>query len=175
MSCLLTSGINAQACKDGTPGVIKAYITDFANVTSYTIVDGVITAMTLATGRQFWEYNQIKESSDWMEELIVNVQAGSIGYSQTLNIVIPKRDVPKRNELLLVAQNTLMIIVKDANELYWVLGLTRGCDLDSGSKYESGKKLGDNNGWTLVFKASEGQPAPAIAPTLIPTLIVPAS
>lgn len=175
MACLLTSGINALACKDGTPGVIRALVTDFSNVEAYTETAGVITSITMASGSQFWEYKQIKESASWMEDLTVNVQAGSIGYAQTLNLVIPKRDTQKRNELKLLAQNTLIVICEDANGLYWVLGLTRGMDLDAGSKYDSGIKLGDSNGWTLVFKASEHDPAQEVNSALIDDLLLPAS
>ncbi|MEI7668512.1 MAG: hypothetical protein WCJ33_00315 [Pseudomonadota bacterium] len=175
MACLLTSGINALACKDGTPGVIEAYITELSNISSYTETAGVVTAITMASGTQFWRYQQIKESSSWTEDLVTNVQAGSIGYGQTLNLVIPKRDVAKRNELKLVAQNTLAIICKDSNGLYWFIGLTRGADLDNGSKYDSGIKLGDGNGWTLVFKGSEHDPAPSVDSAIIAALLTPAS
>lgn len=176
MACALTSGINATTCKDGTPGIIEAYITEFSNIASYTEVAGVITAITMVnhTHAQFWQYQQIKESASWTEEEIDNVQAGSVGWKQTVNLVIPKRDVDKRNQIKLLAQNSLVIIVKDVNLKYWIIGLTRGADL-TGAKYDSGIKLGDANGWTLPFTAAEHDPAQEVQSSIIAALLLPAS
>lgn len=175
MACALTTGINSTVCKDGTPGVIRFFITELANIESYTLSAGVVTAMDLVAGKQFWIYEQIKESSSWTEELITNVQAGSIGFSQTVNISIPRRTAEKVNEIKLLAQNSLVVIVEDANNFYSIIGLTRGADLDNGSKYDSGIKLGDKNGWDLVFKGSEHDPAPSVSAAIVARLTHPAS
>lgn len=175
MSCALTQGINSIACKDGTPGIVEAYITELSNITSYEETAGVITDVTLASGKQFWRYQQIKESANWTEEANINVQAGSVGWAQTVNLVIPKRETTKRNEIKLLAQNTLAIIVKDVNNTYWFIGLVRGADMDNGTKYDSGIKLGDANGWNLVFKAAEHDPAQEVDSSIIASLLVPAS
>lgn len=172
MACALTTGINSLVCKDGTPGVVEAYIVEQSKIASITVTDGVVTALTLTVPGQYWVYTQIKESASWSEDASINVQAGSVGWAQTLNLIIPKRETAKRNEILNLAQNTLSIICKDKNGKYWLLGMVAGCDMDSGTKYESGTKLGDVNGWTLVFKAAEHDPAPEVDSSIIAALLV---
>jgi len=175
MACALTQGLSALECRSNAGGVAAIYITELENVESYTLTAGVITAMTLATGKQFWTYAQLKETSDWKEDFKISSSKGTIGYEQSVSLFIPKRDTTKRNELYLLAQNTVMVIVKDLNGYYVVVGLVRGADLADGSTYTSGKAISDDNAWSLNLQAKEGQPAPELDATLIADLLLPAS
>jgi hypothetical protein len=175
MSCALTQGFDTLDCKDNTGGVIEFLITELANLESITTTDGAITAITMAPGSQFWEYKQLKETADWTEDLKATPANGTIAYNQTANLVLFKRDTEKRNEIMLLAQNTVAIIVKDKNGSYWLLGEEQGCDLADGSKYASGKAGTDKNGWDLVFSAVEHEPAKEVDGTLISTLLIPHS
>lgn len=174
MSCALTQGFAVLPCKDGAGGVIKYLITEFANVVSTTEVAGVITAITMAPGSNFWEYAQLKETADWTEDIAVSSTGATIGYTQTANILLFKRDVNKRNEIKLLAQNRLIILVQDKNLIWWILGITQGCDLTS-SKYSSGKKINDDNSWPLVFVGAEVAPAQQVNSAIIAALLIPNS
>lgn len=175
MSCDLTQGFGVAACKDGSGGVIEFEISEFGSILDYTVTDGVITAITMAAGKQFWKYSQLKETSDWDETTEVSSTGGTIGYTQTANLMLFKRDTQKRNEIRLLAQNRLAIIVKDKSSIYWILGITQGCDMAKGTKYTSGKKIADDNAWSLVFTGAEHDPAFEVSADLIPALLAPAS
>ncbi len=174
MACAITSGISSIDCRDNAAGITEVYLTELSNKDTIAYTSDVITTFTLATGKQFWVFQQIKESSDWNETPKINIQGGTIGWEQDVTIVIPKRTTTKRNIITELAQNTLMCIVKDLNGLYWLIGEVRGADLSDGSKYTSGKVISDANAWTLQFKAAEGSQAREVDSTLIPDLIVPA-
>ena len=61
MSCALTSGFTLP-CRDGVGGVKTIYITELANFASATIASGVVTALTLDTGKKFWTYELTEET-----------------------------------------------------------------------------------------------------------------
>ena len=64
--------------------------------------------------------------------------------------------------MLLLAQNSLVAVVKDSNGIYWYLGKTRGIDLTANAA-STGTAQGDRSGYTLTFTGSE----PAMAPSVL--------
>ena len=158
------------------------YLTELSNIDTITYdTDGSILTFTLDVGKQFWEYAQLKQTSEWEENFKTVAENGTFGWEQLLKIRLFKRDQNKRNEIQLLAQNTLVAIVKDMNTdsgghpYYWLLGEVRGLDLADGSKYTSGKNLSDLNGWDLSFSGAEAQKARQVLYSLIPNLIIPAT
>lgn len=174
MACAITAGISSIDCRDNAAGITEVFITELANKNAIAYTSEKITTFTLTVGKQFWAFQQIKESSEWNETPKINIQGGTIGWEQDVTIVIPKRTTTKRNIITELAQNTLMIICLDLNGLYWLLGEVRGCDLADASKYASGKVISDANAWTLQFKGAEGVQAREVDSALIAALIVPA-
>lgn len=172
MSCNLTSSI-ALACKDSIGGIKRIYVTELENKSTLTSTTGNVTAFTLATGKQFWTYDFTKETGEFTEKQNTSDENGSLFYEGELKIRLNKRDVTKRNELHLLAQNRLMIIVLDRNGVYWLLGQNNGCDLMP-SQSMTGKAMGDFNGYELVFGYKEEIAAMTVNSSLISDLTAPA-
>ena len=63
-----------------------------------------------------------------------------------------------RNEIVNLAQADLLIIVKDQNGKYWLLGQVNGMSM-AASIAQTGTAYGDRNGYELNFEGAE--PAPA--------------
>jgi hypothetical protein len=59
-----------------------------------------------------------------------------------------------RNEFQVLAKNRLHIAFKDNNDECHLLGYQRGCDLTAGTE-DSGKALGDRNGYSFTFTGKE--------------------
>lgn len=173
MSCALTSSI-ALGCKDSVGGIKQILITELENKLAITSVTGNITVFTLTTGKRFWQYDFEKETSEFTEKPTPNHENGTLFYEQETKIRLNKRDVTKRNELHLLAQNRVMIIVLDRNGVYWLIGEANGCDLMP-STSPTGKAMGDFNGYELTFMGKEAQPAQTITSSLITALLVAAS
>jgi hypothetical protein len=78
-----------------------------------------------------------------------------------------------KNNLKLIAQNRLMIIVKDNNGTYWVMGEARGVDATD-IKITSGKAFGDMSGSTITFTGKEPDFDNQLTASLITSLLSPA-
>ncbi len=173
MPCALTSSI-ALGCKDAVGGLKKIYVTELENKATLTKTAGVVSAFTLATGKRFWVYDFEKEQADLVETINPSSENGTTFYSSELKVRLNKRDTTKRNELILVAVNRLLIIALDRNGIYWLMGEENGAELMP-STSNSGKAMGDFNGYDLVFGSKESAPNIEVTGSLIPSLIVAAS
>jgi hypothetical protein len=128
----------------------------------------------LASTKQFWRYELIKETSDFVEDITPSNENGTLFYKTVLNLVFNKGDVATRNKIKLLAQNELMIIIKDRNGVYWLMGEVNGATL-APSKFSSGKAMGDRNGYELVFEAMEANLMQEVTASLIADLLEPAA
>ena len=182
MACnaeLLNGGISL-GCESNTGGIKKIYIADAISVSGFQesctgITSGtceIITGLTLNPNTFFYNFDFNKNTSTYTETATVNLEAGTTFYTQTITLVIPRREQAKRNKLLLLAaaQKRLYIIVQDSNGLYWFFGQSEGCVL-TGNEGGAGITKTDFNGYTITFTAEEPYLAKEVDPALIPTII----
>jgi hypothetical protein len=165
MSCILSQGFPID-CKDNVGGIKAFFIANKEDIATMTEVAGVITAITMDTGKYFYKYDQVKESSNFAEAVNTNVQNGTVFYGQTAEIVLNKLQTNTRNEILLLAQATTLIIAQDNNGKYWLLGKQSGLDLTGGGS-ATGTAFGDRNGYTLTFTGNEQALAQEVASGVI--------
>lgn len=168
MSCALTQGYTFD-CKDNQGGIEAVWFIGYNDVTAITEASGVVTAITKASGKVFYKYQLVKNTSSWTENIQGSIENGTINYDQQLVIVINKMQVNMRNEILLLARNNMMAVVKDKNGRYWLAGRYSGLDLLSGSA-GSGTAATDRNGYTLTFSGAERELAPEVQTDVIATL-----
>lgn len=172
MACALTSG-RALDCRDSVGGIKRLLITELANKATLTTTSGAISAFTLSTGKQFWSYEQVRETSNFSEAIQASVENGTLAYETTLTAIFNKGETSTRNQIRLLAQNRLMVIAEDRNGKYWLIGESNGAELTAGT-YASGTAMGDRNGYELTFIAKEAEPIKEVASGLIATLLAPA-
>lgn len=173
MSCVSFSGGIANDCANNIGGLTKLYLTDFANITSYTESGGTVSAVTLAGATSsygFYEFAFNRNSATFTEDLVKSVEAGSALFEQTVTVTIPRRDVTKRNTLSLLTQRDLAVIVKDSNGLYWYVGAVEGMYL-SESTSTSGTAKADGSNYVLTLKGFEQNRAYAIAGATVTALL----
>lgn len=168
MSCALTTGFTLD-CRQSNGGIEAVYFTEIANKATLTAASGVITAFTLAAAKKFFKYELRKKTGQLEQNIQVNNENGTVFYEQTLTVKLDKLEVNKRNEILLLAKNNLMVIVKDNNGKYWLVGETRGALLSAG-KGTTGTAFGDMSGFELTFTGEEPELAKEVDSTLIATL-----
>jgi hypothetical protein len=165
MACALTQGYSLD-CRDSLGGITEVYFIEKGNVSSTTEASGVITAITKGSGKVFRKYELVPGTSSLTENINANVQNGTVFYAQELSIILNKLQANTRNEILLLAQNTLLAVVGDNNGKYWFLGKVHGLNL-SGGNGATGTAQGDRSGYTLTFSASESSLAPEVASNII--------
>ena len=172
MSCCNALTEITYSCLANSGGVREILISCYDNVTGATISNGLITGVTLATASSFKSFQFNKNTSSINEEATVDLANGVTIYTQTVNLVIPYREVAKRNAILLLAdgQPNLHVIVRDYNDKYWWVGYFAGANLTTLTT-GSGTLKTDANGYVLGLVAEEPKLAYEVDPAVIPTLI----
>lgn len=169
---LITGGI-ACGCENNLGGISEILITDYCNLVSITTGtasnEGIVTAISLTASNCFYEYCFNKNTSSLVEQAIVSIENGSLFYQQTGTVVIPRREVAKRNALAMLMQKNLLVIVKDQNGLYWLIGEQNGANVTDVNS-TSGVVKGDLNGYTITILGEEPFQAKEVDPTIIAAL-----
>jgi hypothetical protein len=165
MACALTQGYVLD-CKDSLGGITEVYFMSKQDLSSYTAASGVVTAITKASGKKFYKYELVKETSSVTETINTSVENGTIFYQQELVTILNKLQVNSRNEILLLAKNLLVAIAKDNNGKYWIMGLTNGIDMTAGTG-QTGTAYGDRSGYSLTFTGKEPELAYEVSGSII--------
>ena len=168
MSCALSQSYTFD-CKDNIGGLKAVWFIGWNDVSSLTESSGTITAITKASGKVFYKYQLVRNTSSFTENIAGSVENGTVVYNQELAIIINKMQVSMRNEILLLAKNNMMAVIEDQNGRYWLAGRYNGLDLLSGSA-STGTAQADRNGYTLTFSGGEKEMAPAVQASVIATL-----
>lgn len=168
ISCALQSDYSF-GCDVGAGGTIECWIIESSNISALVESSGTITTVTKLAGKVFRKYQLVLETANFEEDIVGNRQNGTILYDQKGTIVINKQSVAVRNEILLMALNTLTIIIHDQNDTYRLFGRVNGLRLEGGSA-ATGTALADRNGYTLNFTGKEAALAPFVSAAAILTL-----
>lgn len=169
MACALTQGYTLD-CKDSLGGIKAVWLIAHANVSSVTEASGIVSAITKAASKVFYKYELVKNTGALTETITASVENGTVFYAQELSVVLNKLQANTRNEILLLAKNTLMAVVQDANDKYWLLGRYTGLDVTGGTA-ATGTAQGDRSGYTLTFTGGEKELAPEVASGIIAGLV----
>jgi len=170
MSCsALTAGF-LDLCNDGTGGIEAIWIAN-GPVESITETAGVITAITVngaaLTPSDFFKFETPRQTSSLTEQATVSQENGTLFFDQQLTCVFNRLEASKRDQLLLMAQATSMVVVcKDGNGKYWSVGIEKGSFLVSASA-TSGVTYGDRNGYEVVLGGLEASPIFEVTSTIV--------
>jgi len=170
MSCsALTAGF-LDLCNDGTGGIEAIWIAN-GPVESITETAGVITAITVngaaLTPSDFFKFETPRQTSSLTEQATVSQENGTLFFDQQLTMVFNKMQASSRDQLLLMAQATTMVVVcKDGNGKYWSVGIEKGSFLVSASA-TSGVSYGDRNGYEVVLGGLEASPIFEVTSTIV--------
>jgi hypothetical protein len=171
MACALTQGYTLD-CREGMGGSKEFYIAEHSAIESYTQATGVVSALSMATGKQFYKYAQERATSEVEETIQANTENGTVYVASNIKLVLNRRQVSVRNEIMLLAKNLVVIVEVDKNGKAWIYGLEHGLRLDQ-SAAKSGRAAGDRNGYELSFTGEERELAYELQGTLIETLETP--
>ena len=148
MACELTIGFDLQ-CKSGIGGIKKIILCD--TVDSFNIdVNEIVTAINGPISGDLYTYELPTQTGSFEETINFNRDAGTIFYTQTVNVMLQQLSAAKRLELQTVAQARPVVFVNDSNDNWWAVGYEFGADLSTGTA-ATGTALGDMNGYTLAF------------------------
>ena len=174
MACVLTQDL-ALDCLESMGGVEVLYVVELAAKSSITTdASGKISAFTLNSTKEFFQYDLRKEDAQWETTDTPSEENGTLFFEQSLTFSMNEMTTTKRTELLLLKRAKSMFIVKDNNGVYWLLGEIHGMDYSAGTT-GTGKASGDRNGYNMTFVGKEANPAKEVDSSLIAALIAPAA
>ena len=174
MACDTLIGI-AKDCLNSFGGIDTVLIADREGLDTITVTSGEITALALETPATWQKFHFARNSGNFTEAMTTDVTTGSNTYTQTITFNLARREVNKRNALMLLGagQRDLMFLVKDNNGNWWLFGynedLERGLQM-TGLDGGSGSAGTELNGYTPTFSGELKEMAYAVDSSIIPTL-----
>lgn len=161
MACSnLTAGLTLD-CNSSQGGIDKIFIAN-GPVESITAAAGVISAITVGGSplapSDFFTFETPRQQSSVNEEVAVSQENGTVTYTQSLTLMLNKLEAAKRNQILLMAEATSMVVVAKTNSgKYLSIGIERGAYLGSASA-TTGVAYADKEGYELVITGIEEAP-----------------
>jgi len=162
MACSNLTGGFTLDCNDANGGIDKIFIAN-GPVESITETAGTITAITVGGSAlvpaDFFEFEVPRQTSSFTETINVSQENGTVFYDQALTMVFNKMEATKRDQILLMAQATNMVVVfKDNVGKYFSVGVERGAYMTAGTSV-SGQSYADRNGYEITVSGAEASPS----------------
>jgi len=147
-------------CRDVFGGIEKVYFGEFSSGiweapggTTDGVIDDATAALTI------YGFDTSRNVSSLVQTINASTENRTIYFEQTLTLVLPGLDGTDQVELLNLAKGRLVVVVKDVNGNYFVVGNIRGAEVTA-SEVTSGVAAGDLRGITLTVVAQEQTAAP---------------
>ena len=170
MACSnLTAGFTLD-CNDSNGGIEKIFIAN-GPVESITETAGLVSAITVGGSAlvpaDFFEFISPRQTSSLTENATISQENGTVFYDQSVTMVFNKLEAAKRNQLLLMAEATSMVVVaKDNNGKYWSIGLSRGA-YTSAATTTTSSSYGDRAGYEITISGMETAPIFEVTGTIV--------
>ncbi len=170
MGCISNQGYT-KGCDSSYGGIKKVGIFEKAglDLDNMTVVDGDITALSVNAGYTGYTYDFLKDNSNWTEPIVGDGIVATVHWTPQVNLIFRRMSVTLRNEIMELSKGDLVILIKDRNDITWVIGTDMGMQLAASAGSQSGTLLEELNGETLLFTGTESYKAytTAIGDTLI--------
>jgi hypothetical protein len=150
-NCELTIGFDLE-CKSGIGGIKQIVLTEWNSSVEFIFTGAteVVEEIVGVGDNELFTYQLPTQTGSFEETINFNRDAGTIFYTQTVNVMLNKLSAPKRLELQSVATTRVIVFVNDTNDNWWAVGYEFGADLSTATA-ATGTVLGDMNGFTLAF------------------------
>lgn len=162
MACSnLTAGFTLD-CNDANGGIDKIFISN-GPVESFIHTSGVVSDIVVGGSSlapaDFFVFETPRQTSSLTETATISQENGTIFFDQSVTMLFNKMEATKRNQLLLMAEATSMVVVvKDNNGKYFSIGLERGA-YTTAATATSGTAYGDRNGYEITISGLEAAPS----------------
>ncbi len=163
MACSITITGRALQCKDALGGIREVYIAPYAGTGGFAAPSsGAISDSAAAL--QVFQFEMQAGSSSFTQTVNASTENGSVHYQQVLSLSFNKMAAADVAEIADLNKARLTVIVRDKNDVYWVMGHVSGCEVTGGT-FVSGQAVGDLNGATVEITAMELTAAPQLTTT----------
>lgn len=152
MSCnLYTLKGLARGCKDSLGGIVKVWVAPDYDTTraKFSLSENVASAASSAAA-DFKVFNFFKNTGSLTSTLQVSDNAGN-SFTNELALVFMKMETSKRLEVLGLLMGQTLVIAKDSNGKYWILGWDNAVEGSAGTA-QTGTASTDLNGYNVTLK-----------------------
>ncbi len=150
MSCTqILNGIQVD-CEPSMGGLKVVYIANSSDVTDFTVTNGQITNIAMASGKTFKTYSFRRNTASMTSTLSVDPANGT-SVATDVSLSFLKQDTQKRIEISALSIGELVLMVQDANGRYWFLGKDMPVMASAGGA-ESGTTYTDGNRYTITLQ-----------------------
>lgn len=151
MSCSQTISGIARDCAVNMGGIKRVLLANADDVTAVAITLDVISTITMASSKKFYEFLFRPNTSNLASTWQVNNENGTNYVQSLLQMVFNRMDTTKRVAIMALAQADLVAIVEDCNGKYWYLGYDSPVFLNAGDG-NTGTARADRNGYTITLE-----------------------
>lgn len=173
MECnsIVLSGI-ARDCNPNMGGIQKVWMILKSDVSSLTVTDNKISALTLASTESANAFNFRKGAASMTSNLQKDDTAGSYYWETDLVMNFQRMETAKRTAVMALTLAEAAAIVKDANGIYWFLGKDEYLGATAGTG-ETGTAKTDANQYTVTLQDNSLELPYEIAASVIEGLNLP--
>lgn len=157
MACNQTLSGLAQDCATSLGGIAEVYIASRDDVTTVTVTEDKVTAITMGSTAKFKKYYFRPQTGSMTTNLQVNAQNGTNYWLTDLILQFTRMETTKRIEISALAVNDMVAIVKDANGVYWYLGYDNPMTASAGTG-QTGTARDDGNYYQITLQDASSKP-----------------
>ena len=132
-------------------GIVEALMANKTDVTNIAVSSDMVTAITMASSAKFKRYAFARNTGSLTSTYTIDPATGVRYVVSDLILMFNRMETSKRVEISALAQNDLVIIVKDANGKYWLLGYDEPVNASAGDG-QTGTARGDRNGYSITLQ-----------------------
>lgn len=170
MSCNQTLIGLVKDCSPSKGGILEVLAANFSDVENVEASEGKITAISMADGAKFVKYGFAKNTGSMTSTYTIALENGTRYVATDLVLVFNRMETSKRIEITALAQNDLVLIVKDANGKYWYLGKDEPVNATAGDGM-SGTARGDRNGYSITLQDNAAEMPFEVDESIIASLV----
>lgn len=150
MACNQTLSGLVKDCSPSMGGIVEVLAANREEVGEITISDDKVS--TIATGTaKFKKYAFERNTGSMTSNYQISPENGTRFVTTDLVLVFNRMETTKRVEMTALAQNDLVLIVKDANGKYWLLGKDEPVRATAGDGL-TGTARADRNGYSITLQ-----------------------
>lgn len=151
MACNQTLSGLVNDCATSMGGIAEAYIANREDVTGVTVSEDKVTAITMKESAKFKKYYFKPQTGSFTSTLTVNPQNGTNYVSTDIVLQFNRMETTKRVEIAALSVNDLVLIVKDANGVYWYFGYDNPVNASAGDG-QTGTARDDGNRYQITLQ-----------------------
>ena len=151
MACNQTLSGIVRDCSPSMGGIVEALIANKDDVTNISVASDMVTEITMSSSAKFKRYSFARNTGSLTSNYTIDQTTGVRYVASDLVLQFNRMETAKRIEISALAQNDLVVIVKDANGKYWLLGKDEPVNATAGDGL-TGTVRADRNGYSITLQ-----------------------